>query len=281
MVHIGKFNTLTVIKRVPFGLYLDGENLGEILLPLRYVPDGTNINSTIQLFIYNDSEDRLIATTQTPFAQVGQFAFLKVQSVNQIGAFLEWGLPKDLLVPFREQKITMQQNKYYMVYLYLDQKTNRIAATSKIEKHFQKQKPDYTEGQQVQIQIWTQTDLGYKAIINNRFHGILYTNEIFQNIQRGQQLTAFIKKIRDDDKIDLTLSNPAELKMQTLTQKILTLLQQNDGFLPVGDKSSTELIYELFNESKRNFKKTIGILYKQRLISIENEGIRLIEDKNS
>jgi len=281
MLEIGKTNSLRIVKKVDFGLYLDGEESGEILMPLRYVPQNCTINDYIDAFIYNDSEDRLIATTEIPLAMVGEFAFLKVISVNQYGAFLDWGLSKDLLVPFREQKMSMEEGKKYIVYVYLDEESKRIAATSKIEKHFNKEKPDYTDEQEVELMIWTQTDIGYKAIIDNKFQGILYENEVFQNLERGQKLIGYIKKIRDDGKIDLTLSKSELEKIDDLTQQILTLLKENSGFLAVGDKSSTELIYELFQESKKSFKKSIGILYKKRLITIEDEGIRLVENKNT
>jgi len=281
MLEIGKTNSLRIVKKVPFGLYLDGGESGEILMPLRYIPQDCNVDDTIDAYIYNDSEDRLIATTEIPLAQVGDFACLKVLSVNQYGAFLDWGLSKDLLVPFREQKMTMEEGKKYIVYVYLDLESKRIAATSKIEKHFNKEKPDYTEGQEVTLLIWTQTDIGYKAIIDNKFQGILYANEVFQNLERGQKLTGYIKKIRDDGKIDLTLSKSELEKIDDLTQQILTLLKENNGFLAVGDKSSAEHIYELFKESKKSFKKSIGILYKQRIITIEDEGIRLVDNKNA
>lgn len=281
MLEIGKFNSLKIVKKVNFGLYLDGGEYGEILMPLRYVPENCIVDDLIDAFIYNDSEDRIIATTEIPFARVGEFAFLKVLSVNQFGAFLDWGLPKDLLVPFREQKLKLEEGKKYIVHIYLDIETKRIAASSKIEKYLNKEKPDYTEGQEVNLLIWTQTDIGYKAIINNEFSGILYKNEIFQNIERGQKLIGYIKKIRDDGKIDLTLSKPELEKIDDLTQRILSLLKEKKGFLAVGDKSSAEVIYELFKESKKSFKKSIGILYKQRLISIEDEGIRLIDNKKT
>lgn len=280
MIEIGKINSLRVVKKVDFGIYLDGGKYGEILMPSRYTPENCMVDDIIDAFIYNDSEDRIIATTETPLAQVGEFAFLKVLSVNQFGAFLDWGLSKDLLVPFREQKTDLEEGKKYIVYVYLDLETNRIAASAKIEKYLNKENPDYTEGQEVSLLIWTHTELGYKAIINNQFSGMLYKNEIFQHIERGQSLTGYIKKIREDGKIDLTLSKPEKEKIDDLSHRILALLKENRGFLALGDKSSAEQIYELFNESKKSFKKSIGILYKQRLIAIEDEGIRLIENKN-
>ncbi len=280
MLEIGKINSLRVAKKVDFGIYLDGGECGEILMPSRYIPENCKADDMIDAFIYNDSEDRLIATTETPLAQVGEFAFLKVVSVNQFGAFLNWGLSKDLLVPFREQKTDLEEGKKYIVYIYLDTETNRIAASAKIEKYLNKQNPEYAEGREVSLLVWMGTELGYKAIINNEFAGMLYKNEIFQHIERGQMLTGYIKKIREDGKIDLTLSKPEKEKIDDLSHRILAQLHANNGFLALGDKSSAQSIYELFNESKKSFKKSIGILYKQRLITIEDEGIRLIESKN-
>jgi predicted RNA-binding protein (virulence factor B family) len=276
MVLIGNFNTLTVVKRVPFGYYLDGLQLGEILLPQRYAPDHLEINSTISVFIYCDSEDRLIATTQQPLAQVGQFAFLKCVSVTDQGAFLDWGLPKDLLVPFREQKMNMKEGKSYIVAVFLDQLTQRIAASSKIDKYLNKTEIDLVEGQEVDLLICNETEIGFNAIINQSFWGLLYKNEIFQPITKGMQCKAFIKKLREDNKIDLCLTKVGIIVAEELGPRILQELQNHNGFLPVTDKSSTELIYGMFHESKKSFKKAIGSLYKQRLIIIETDGIRLI-----
>jgi uncharacterized protein len=275
MVLIGNFNTLTIVKRVPFGYYLDGHELGEILLPLRYAQGNMAINSTIEVFIYKDSEDRLIATTEQPYAKVGQFAFLKVVSVSSDGAFLDWGLPKDLLVPFREQKLTMKEGKSYIVAIFLDQLTKRIAASSKIEKYLSKQPVNLTEGQQVDILICNETEIGFNAIINNEFQGLLYKNEIFQPLSKGMRCQAFIKKIREDNKIDISLTKAGINVTDELAPKILVELEKNNGYLPLTDKSSTEQIYTTFHESKKNFKKAIGSLYKQRLITIEPDGIRL------
>ena len=275
MVLIGNFNTLTIVKRVPFGYYLDGHELGEILLPLRYAKGSMAINSTIDVFIYKDSEDRLIATTEQPLAQVGEFAFLKVVSVSSDGAFLDWGLPKDLLVPFREQKMTMKEGKSYIVAVFLDQLTNRIAGSSKIDKFLDKEPVNLTEGQQVDILICNETEIGFNAIINNAFWGLLYKNEIFQPIAKGMRIPAFIKKIREDNKIDISLTKAGANVTDELAPRILAELENNNGFLPLTDKSSTEQIYSTFHESKKNFKKAVGSLYKQRLITIETDGIRL------
>ncbi len=276
MADIGKVNTLRVIKEVDFGVYLDGDELGEILLPQRYVPEDYERTGMIEAFIYLDSEDRLIATTEVPYARVDEFAFLKVIAINKIGAFLDWNLPKDLLVPYREQKQPMEKDKRYIVYVYLDEKTQRIVATSRIEKFLDLTKPDYTEFEAVSLQVTEQTDLGFKAIINNSHLGMLYKNEVFQPVETGQKIDGFIKKIRDDGKIDLCLQKPGFEKVDEVSERILDLLKKEGGFLPVKDTSPPHIITELFGVSKKTFKKAIGSLYKNKLIRIEPEGIKLV-----
>ena len=278
MVSIGNFNTLQIIKRVPFGYYLDALLLGEILLPARYAPADIQINQYLDVFIYRDSEDRLIATTQTPYAQVGQFAMLKVVSVSQEGAFLDWGLPKDLLVPFREQKLTMKEGKSYIVAIFLDQLTQRIAASSKIEKYLNKTPIDLREEQEVDILITHETDIGYNAIINNSWLGLLYKTEIFQPLHKGDTCKAWVKKIREDNKIDLRLTKPGLQNIDELASHILRELSKNNGFLPINDKSPADTIYDMFQQSKKSFKIAIGSLYKQRLITIGADGIKSINN---
>lgn len=275
MLEIGKINSLRVVKKVDFGIYLDGGQYGDILMPLRYTPENCLVGDLVDAFIYNDSEDRLIATTEIPLAQVGEFAFLKVVSVDQYGAFLDWGLPKDLLVPFREQKITMCQGKSYIVAVFLDKATNRIAASSKIEKFLKKEITDLTDNQMVDVMIDHETDIGYTAIVNNAYHGLLYKSEIFQPLPKGMKCTAWIKKIREDNKIDLSMTEPGRNKIEPLAEKILAELKNNQGFLPLNDKSPSEMIYASFQQSKKTFKIALGYLYKQRLIVISDDGIRL------
>jgi predicted RNA-binding protein (virulence factor B family) len=277
MVEIGKFNTLRILKKVDFGVYLDGEDLGEILLPIRYVPEKYTIDDLIQVFIYFDSEDLIIATTEKPYALVGEFAFLKVVSESSIGAFLDWGLPKDLLVPFREQKQKMKEGQSYIVFIYLDSKSNRIAASSKLDKFLDKQGVEYQEGQAVDLLIGNQTDIGYQAIINNAHQGILYKNEVFQPLKRGQEIKGFIKKIREDKKIDLCLHKPGYEKVDDLSEKILQKIEKEGGYISLTDRSSPQIIYEWFGVSKKTFKKAIGALYKKRIISMEADGIQLIK----
>lgn len=276
MAELGKLNTLRVVKEVPFGVYLDGGEKGEILLPTKYLPKDCKPGDMVEVFIYLDSEDDLIATTRKPNALLGEFALLKVVSLTAVGAFLDWGLQKDLLVPFGEQKVKMQEGKSYIVYLYLDN-TGRITASSKIDKFLDKQPPDYQEGQQVDLLICERSDIGLKAIVNNRHWGVLFEDEVFEKLHYGAKVKGFIKKVRPDNKIDLHFHKPGHEKLGGCADKVLAELHKKHGFLPLNDKSSPEVIYKLFGESKKTFKSAIGMLYKKRLISIADDGIRLIE----
>ena len=273
MAEIGRLNRLRVIREASYGLYLDGGSDGEILLPRKQVPPGVGIDSEIEVFLYHD-DDALTATTTTPRAILGQFVALKVVSVTKIGAFLDWGLPKDLLVPISEQKERMQEGRSYIVYINLDDE-GRLVATSKTDKFLDKWPVNYEEGQEVELLICDRTDLGLKAIINNRHWGVLYQNELFKNVRLGDKVKGYIKTLREDGKIDLTLHQPGHEKLGGLADKIIDKLSKNGGFLPVHDKSSPETIYKIFGESKKSFKSAIGILYKKRLITIEADGIRL------
>lgn len=276
MAQIGKINHLEVLKELDFGIYLDGGDLGEILMPKRYVPEGTMLGDFIEAFIYLDSEDRLIATTEKPLASVEEFALLEVVSVTPVGAFLNWGLPKDLFVPFREQRKPMEVGKKYLVYVYLDTDTKRIAASSKIENYLDNIPVDYDENEEVDLIIVNETDLGYNAIIDYSHLGVLYKNEVFQELNPGDKVQGFIKKIRTDGKIDLRLDKIGYEKITSFVDRIIVELQKNKGFLPLTDKSSPEEIYKTFKISKKNFKAAIGALYKKRFIALEEDGIRLL-----
>ncbi|MDX9695135.1 MAG: S1-like domain-containing RNA-binding protein [Bacteroidales bacterium] len=277
MIEIGKINSLRVVKFVDFGAYLDGQEKGEILIPKKYIPLTTQVDDILDVFIYTDSDDRIIATTEKPLAMVDEFAYLQVKSVNKVGAFLEWGLLKDLLVPFSEQKQTLEEGKSYIVRLFLDKLTDRIAATTKIDKYLNAEIPAYQPDDEVKIILHSQTDIGYKAIVDNKFWGVLYENEVFRTLKRGQKLTAFIKKVRPDGKIDLNLDKPGFEKIDDLTERIIDKLKLNNGFIAVSDKSSPETIYGMFGASKKTFKKAIGSLFKRHLIEILDDGIRLKE----
>ena len=277
MITLGKTYKLEAIKTVDFGFYLDAEDLGEVLLPRKYAPPDLVVGDAIEVFLYLDSEDRPVATTQKPKVQVGELAYLKVVATTQVGAFLDWGLEKDLLVPFAEQHKPMEVGRSYLVYVYLDKIHERITASSKIDKFLDDSKPHHFKPQQaVNLIIATSTDLGYKAIVNNSHWGVLYKNEVHQRLSFGQSVKGYIKHIRPDGKIDLSLQGGQETRDQYETI-ILNYLKKQNGFAPVHDKTDPQTITKLFGMSKSAFKKAIGSLYKQRIISIGEDGIRLIE----
>ena len=273
---IGQINNLKVIKSLDFGIYLDGYNEGEILMPRQYIPEGIVPGDTLDCFIYFDSEDRIIATTLMPYAKVGEFAYLEVLSVNPTGAFLDWGLPKDLLVPFREQKADMGQGRKYVVYVYYDDSSKRIAATAKIEKYLNKTEANYENGEEVNLLIFKKTDIGFMAIINQSHIGVIHHSDVFMNIDIGYELKGYVKQIKPDGKIDLLLQKPGYVAIDELSQFILDKLKMKNGFLPLTDKSEADIIYHQLGMSKKTFKKAIGALYRNRLIALEPEGIRLV-----
>ena len=279
MVSVGKLNKLKVVKILSFGAYLDGEDYGEILLPTRYMPADSKMDDWIDVFLYFDSEDRIIATTETPYAMVDDFACLQVVSVNNIGAFLDWGLSKHLLVPFREQQMKMEEGRRYVVKIYFDPASNRIAASAKLDKYLGNLPPVYEEGDEVDLLIYGETDLGFKAIVNSLDWGMLYKNEVFQPLERGQRLKGYIKKVREDEKIDLCLLKPGYEKVDGIALKILDHIKANNGFIGVTDKSSPEIIYDLFGVSKKVYKKAIGSLYRNGIVKLENNGVRLSEEE--
>ena len=274
-VVLGKYNQLEVVKEVDFGIYLDGGDDGEILLPSRYVPEGCKPGDVLNVFIYLDNEERLIATTLQPKVQVGEFACLEVAWINEYGAFLDWGLMKDLFVPFREQKMKMQKGRSYVIHAHVDEESYRIMASAKVERYLSKEKPDYQPGQEVEIMIWQRTDLGYKAIVENRFSGLIYQGEIFQALEPGMKLTAYIRQVREDGKIDLTLQKDGQKKVEDFSEVLLLFIKNQGGHTSLNDKSAAEDIYEAFGVSKKTFKKAVGDLYKKRLIVLEEGGIRL------
>ncbi|MCD8166696.1 MAG: S1-like domain-containing RNA-binding protein [Bacteroides sp.] len=272
-IELGRFNWLAVVKEVDFGVYLDGGEEGEILLPARYVPEEIQVGEEIRVFIYLDMEERLVATTLTPYIQVGEFANLEVSWVNQYGAFLNWGLMKDLFVPFREQKVKMEKGNRYMVYAYVDEESFRIIASAKIEKFLSKEPPPYKAGDEVNLLIWQKTDLGYKVIVENRYSGMLFNNEIFRtDIRSGLRLSGFIKQVREDGKIDLTLQSSSRENLEDFSMELLAYIRNNGGKIALGDKSPAEDIYATFSVSKKIFKKAVGDLYKRCLIRLEEDG---------
>lgn len=279
MVKIGQYNTLKIVKDLDFGVYLDGGDGLEILLPARYVPKNVKPGDEVEVFIYHDNEGRLIATTAKPLALAGEFQFMEVKSVNDTGAFLEWGLMKDLLVPFKEQKMPMQEGKWYLVYVHVDHITKRIVASARIDKYLDNVVPEYTVNQEVDLLIADDTEIGYKVIINNLHWGLVYHNEVFRRLEKGERMKGYIKEVREDEKIDVSLTPLGYQKVEGIAGIILESLKAQGGYIAVHDKSEPEIIYSLFRCSKKAFKQAIGALYKQHLITLEQDGIRLIESK--
>lgn len=281
MTTIGSNNRLRVSRAVDFGVYLDGDDLGDILLPRRYVPANSQIGDELEVFVYIDSDDRLIATTEKPKVQVGECAYLKVVAVNSIGAFLDWGLPKDLLVPFSEQQQRMEVDRFYTVYVYCDEQTDRIAASSKLNNYLHETVQTGNAAtalrpqQKVNLLICAKTDLGFKAVINNHSLGIIFNSDVLQPLRSGQSLQGFIKEIRDDGKINLCLQLQNQAARDELAEKILQHLASNKGESTLTDKSSPEAIFRQYRVSKASYKKAIGNLFKQKKIMIEASRIVL------
>lgn len=275
MVEIGKMNKLKIIKKVDFGVYLDGGKLGKILLPRRDVPRKAQIGDELEVFIYLDSEDMLIATIRKPYAMVGDFARLKVVAVNSFGAFLDWGLAKDLMVPYGEQRQKMRRDRWYIVRVYLDELSQRIVASSKLDKFLDPEPTNFEIGQQVNLFVCEEHELGFRVVVEKTHWGMLYLSEIFQPVKRGQEIAGYITNLREDGKIDVSLQTPGLKKVRDISKKILQTLEEKGGKLPVSDSSSPETIYNLFGVSKKTYKKAIGTLYKKRKILIEDDFIAL------
>lgn len=277
MVKIGKYNALEIVKIVDFGVYLDGGNGVEILLPSRYLNDVPHVGDVFDVFVYTDSEDRLIATTERPYLTVGEFGYLRAVQVNNVGAFLDWGLPKNVLVPFREQKLRMMQDRCYLVYVYLDDATKRVVASAKIEKFIGNKFPDYKRGTKVDILVYQQTEIGYKAIVDNLYSGMLYGNELYRDITPGERMEAYVKNVRDDGKIDLTLSGFAGDRVQQLADRIYGWMVENGGEVSLCDKSSPDEIKGVLSCSKKDFKKAVGQLFKARKIDLKPDGMKVVK----
>ena len=277
MVKVGEYNLLKVLRAVDFGLYLDDGGEG-ILLPKRFVPAGAREGDELKVFVYHDGEDRLIATTQEPKGILGDIVKLRTISVTPQGAFLDWGLMKDIFVPKSRQQKNMIPNGEYLVKIYLDEQTGRIAATEKIESFLTNDPLTVKELEVVDLIVYRRTDIGYVVIINNKHTGVLHFNEIYRNITAGDKFTGFVKKIYNvENKIDVAAGKPGYNRVEDETGKILRLLKENDGYLPYNDKTDPEEIYAFFGMSKKTFKMTIGNLYKQRTISFEKTGIKLLD----
>jgi predicted RNA-binding protein (virulence factor B family) len=276
MAFLGRYNKLRIIKRADIGVFLDGDQFGDILLPRKYAPESMRIGDEVEVFLYNDSEDRIIATTLKPKAQVGECAYLKVVSSSKFGAFLDWGLPKDLLVPFSEQQKPMEKGYSYAVYLFVDEETERIAASTKLEQRLSVEVSGFKPQQEVDLLIYGKSDLGFKAVINGTHLGQLFEGETFQRLHFGEQLKGYIRQVRVDGKIDLMLQLPSELTRDNLGEAIIDQLRQNDGVSTLTDKSPPDDIYQAYGVSKASYKKALGKLYKQRRIAIEKQQITLL-----
>jgi predicted RNA-binding protein (virulence factor B family) len=275
MVQIGKMNKLAVKGRQAYGLHLDGGEWGDILLRGKDAAERYQPGDEIEVFVYVDKEQRLLATTEKPSAMVGEFATLPVVASGAAGAFLDWGLEGDLLVPKSEQQDSMRQGESYVVFIFLSEKSNRITASSKLKKFLNRQPPQYQEGEQVDLLVYAETDRGYSAVVNGAHIGMIYNNEVFQKVTIGQRLQGYVKKVRDDHKIDLRLQQTGHQGVDEISRTILDTVNDRGGMVAVTDKSPPEEIYALFGVSKKVFKKAIGALYKKRLIVIDSDGIRL------
>ena len=276
MVELGRYNRLRIAERDKRGALLDGGRFGKILLPSKQVPDSLDTGDEVEVFVYNDSEGRLSATTLEPKAQVGECAYLKVVDVGQHGAFLDWGLPKDLLVPLGEQQKPMRKGYSYTVFLYVDEATQRIAASSKLEKHLSTEGEGFAPRQAVDCLIYARSDLGFKAIVDNSHLGQFYDNETFRQLHYGERVEAYIKRVRDDGRIDLVLQLPSQRERDRLGEAIIRHLRDNSGVSTLTDHSPPEEIYRAFGVSKANYKKALGRLYRQREINIEKHRITLL-----
>ncbi|SBS37312.1 hypothetical protein MSP8887_02879 [Marinomonas spartinae] len=270
---VGRLNTLKVIKEKEFGMYLDADQLGEILLPKRYIPKGLKVGEEVEALVYLDSDDELIATTETPKVQVGEFAALTCVAVNQVGAFFDWGLPKDLLVPFSQQKNRVEEGETHLLFVYLDQLTNRIVATTKVDALLNREEAPYRAGDQVSIIIGDKTNIGFKCIIDNRFWGVLFFQDAFRQLRKGEKTTAFIKRVREDGKIDLSLQEVGYKKVRNILDDIMDYLESQGGEMALTDKASPEAIYAVFKVSKATYKKALGALYKDQKILLSKEKV--------
>lgn len=281
MIKIGKYNELVVLKNTPTGLLLGNEEEVKetILMPNRYVPDKIAIGEQLKVFVYLDADNHPVATTFNPYATVGEFAFLRVKEMNQYGAFMDWGIDKDVFMPYSEQVREMQLENKYICYLYIDKRSGRITASSKWEQFIDTDTKPLVNGTTVHLLIAKQTDIGYKAIINNQYEGLLYKNELFEPLKVGELKQGFIKQVRDDGKIDLTLQQQGYNHIKDTKHELLERLKLSNGILPLGDKSSPEEIYQQLKISKKAFKKTIGGLFKDRLIIIGDFEIKLLVNK--
>ncbi len=278
MINIGEQNTLTILRETDNGFYLIDKEENEVLLPNAYIKEGWAIGDEVTVFVFTDSEDRLTATTVIPKIKLDNFALLKVNEVNNVGAFLDWGLPKDLFVPFKEQKVKMKEDKHYVVTMYLDYESERLVASSKIDSFLEFEDINLKEGQEVEVIVYERTPLGFNCIINKLYKGLIYENEVFRNLNIGEHTTGYIKTIREDNKIDVSLQKVGYVAQDENQEKILNILKGDAGYIGLTDKSKPEEIYEELKMSKKAFKKAIGGLYKQKLVWLKRDGIYLTKE---
>ena len=276
-VRPGRINRLKVLTKAHAGVYLDGREYGEILMPRRFVPEDCEVGDFVNVFVYLDSEDRFVATKESPRAMAGELGYMQAVDVTPMGAFMDWGLPKDLLVPFREQLQRIYVREFHVVYVYFDEASQRLVGSTKVKKHINLNNMRYAPGDEVSLIVAGEFELGFNVIIDRLFLGVIYHTEIFRPIREGERLKGYIKQIRPDKKIDVELQKSGEIKKEALSGQIVDKLKSEGGFLPVTDKSPPEVIYDLFHVSKKVYKRAVGNLYKERIITIEDEGIRLNE----
>jgi hypothetical protein len=275
MIQVGEYNELVVLKELDFGIYFREGDV-EILMPTKWIPEGTKIGDTLNVFVFRDSDDRLIATTVKPFAIADTFAYLTAKQVNEIGAFMDWGMDKDLLVPFREQAQRMEPGKSYVVFVFLDEETDRLVGSTKLSRFIIREDIDVMEGDIVDLLIYSETDLGFNAIVNNLYSGLIYKNEIYESIRIGDKLQGFVKRVREDEKIDLSLQKSGYELVDDVKWRILKLIKDQNGILALNDNSSPEEIKSKLQISKKAFKKAVGALYRERLVKLTDKGVELI-----
>lgn len=278
MINLGEVNQLTILRQTDNGYYLIDKEENEVLLPNAYIKEDWGLGDEVEVFVFNDSEDRLTATTLTPKINLDDFALLQVNDVNNVGAFLNWGLPKDLFVPFKEQKTKMREGKYYVVTMFLDYESERLVASSKIDSFLEFEEINLTEGQEVEVIVYERTPMGYNCIINRLYKGLIYENEVFRNLNIGEHTKGYIKTIREDKKIDVSLQKVGYVAQDENQEKILNILRGDAGYIGLTDKSKPEEIYEELNMSKKAFKKAIGGLYKKKLIWLKRDGVYLTKE---
>jgi predicted RNA-binding protein (virulence factor B family) len=276
LIKVGTYNELEVVKELDFGIYLREGDV-EILMPTKWVPKGTKIGDFLNVFIFRDSDDRLIATTVKPLVTADTFAFLEAKQVNEVGAFMDWGMDKDLLVPFREQAHRMEPKRSYVVFIYVDEDSNRLVGSTKLNRFIERDNVTVREGDIVDLLIYSETDLGFNAIVNNLYSGLIYKNEIYEAIRIGDSIKGFVKRVREDNKIDLSLQKSGFELVDDVKWRILKMMKEENGFLSLNDNSSPEEIKSKLQISKKAFKKAVGALYRERLVNLTDKGVELVK----